>query len=486
MRSPLRRWCRRRMALAAWKLRSWLQSEETGGLSISQSGALLALVSRRSGTPLGTYFHRAVVPVSDGQGGRRQRGILALPLLPDAKAEIEKVFSSGEFRRLAGTWGTKKQNKEKAARQIRRAGLLIWHGLVVTSLNFLWTGGGKAGKVCHEEPTQAQQMALDRLWEVVKDFVDDTSETAEKVPKSPTLGEWGKKLGDVRISYQGEIVEKAHQLTLDQILPGLPPGNYGGSELPEDLPMPRVHASQEQWELIAKELYNRGLVEPVEDPVMIRGKPICNGAFGVAKPNKYLDDERPILRFIMDFRCTNTATRVLEGDIRSLTGAPAWQHIVLPNSSVLRLSAEDLVAAFYLFGLPPGWSRLMCFGEKVPWTVLGVSKPGSVWVGAKVLPMGWASAVGVLQHAHRRLALRSPLSGGAGLLAPCEIRRDAVFPDLELERSMWSLYLDDTTLVEMLDRRVAAELAGKESDEQQRLRLASNTGEYQCRKRSHW
>eukprot|EP00435_Cladocopium_sp_Y103_P069147 s617_g32.t1 len=118
----------------------------------------------------------------------------------------------------------------------------------------------------------------------------------------------------------------------------------------------------------------------------------------------------------------------------------------------------------------------MCFREKVPWTVLGVSKPGSVWIGAKVLPMGWASAVGVLQHAHRRLALRSPLSGGAGLLAPCEapceIRRDAVFPDLELERSMWSLYLDDTTLVEMLDRRVAAELAGKESDEQQRLRLA--------------
>ena len=115
---------------------------------------------------------------------------------------------------------------------------------------------------------------------------------------------------------------------------------------------------------------------------------------------------------------------------------------------------------------------MMCFGEKVPWTSLGISRPGSVYLGARVLPMGWASAVGVLQHAHRRLALRSPLSGGAGLLGACEIRRDAEFPDLELERSMWSLYLDDTTLVEILDKRVAKELEGKPSAEQERLRRA--------------
>ena len=411
---------------------------------------------------------------------------------------MEKLFNEGEFRRLAGSWGAKKQNKEKAAKQIRRSGMLLWHGLVVTGINALWTGGGNSGKVHRGGPSKAQQMALDRIWDVVRDFVDDRSETQEKVPRSPTLGEWGKKLGDVRISYQGEIVEKAHQLTLAQILPGLPPPGFGGSvplvelcdgelreklmnpegnvlkeeEMPEDLPKPKVHASPEQWQLIAKELYTRGLVEPVESPLEIKGKPICNGAFGVVKPGKFLEDERPILRLIMDFRAVNAATRILEGDVRKLTGAPALQHIVLPNSSVLRVSAEDLVAAFYLFALPPGWSRMMCFGEKVPWTSLGISRPGSVYLGARVLPMGWASAVGVLQHAHRRLALRSPLSGGAGLLGACEIRRDAEFPDLELERSMWSLYLDDTTLVEILDKRVAKELEGKPSAEQERLRRA--------------
>lgn len=237
-------------------------------------------------------------------------------------------------------------------------------------------------------------------------------------------------------------------------------------EMPEDLPQPKVHAGPEQWEMIAKELYRRGLVEPVEEPLMVKGKPVCNGAFGVVKPGKYLEDERPVLRLIMDFRATNAATKVLEGDIRSLTGAPAWQHIVLPNSSVLRMSAEDLVA------LPPGWSRLMCFANKISWTAPGVSRPGSVYLGAKVLPMGWASAVGVLQHAHRRLALRSPLAGGAGLLGGCEIRRDALFPDLELEKSMWSLYLDDTSLVEVLEKRLAEELSDKPSAEQERLRQA--------------
>ena len=48
--------------------------------------------------------------------------------------------------------------------------------------------------------------------------------------------------------------------------------------------------------------------------------------------------------------------------------------------------------------------------------------------------MGWASAAGVLQHAHRRLALRA-------LLGQCEIRRDSQFPDLVVEEKVWSLYL---------------------------------------------
>ena len=158
--------------------------------------------------------------------------------------------------------------------------------------------------------------------------------------------------------------------------------------------------------------------------------------------------------------------------MKSLAGAAALQHVVLPDGHVLRMSADDLVAAFYLFALPPGWSRLMTFKGPVPWKVLGVDREGETYVGARVLPMGWSSAVGVLQHAHRRLALRSPLRGGAGLLGRCEIRRDSFFPDLEDEQRLWSLYLDDTNLIEIMERRVAQELASKPAEEQVRMRQA--------------
>lgn len=72
----------------------------------------------------------------------------------------------------------------------------------------------------------------------------------------------------------------------------------------------------------------------------------------------------------------------------------------------------------------------MAFQKKVTWKDLGFDRPGSTRVGACVLPMGWSSAVGVLQHAHRRLALASPLRG-AGLLKGLEIKRGAEFPEIE-------------------------------------------------------
>ena len=480
-------------------MKGWLKQEECGELTVSQNGALVALAAFRSGTPLGRYLERLVKPGSDvGAEGTRQRSLLPLPLLPDSITEMAKLFEAGEFRRLAGTWGAKKANKDKAGKEMRRVGLLIWHGLVVTLLNFLWCGGGAQGPVHRGPVSKAQKMANDRLWNLVKDFVDDNSEVKEKVPRSPNMGEWGKRLGDVRISYHGEVVEKAQKLTLDQVLPGLPPPGYGSSvplielcegelkarledpmsnllpeeEMPDDIPAPKVHASDEQWEKIVCELHSRGLVRPIEEPVVVKGKPLLNGSFGVVKAGKFLDDERPVLRLIMDFRATNSVTQVLTGDVRTLSGSLALQHVVLPHGRVLRLSADDLVSAFYLFALPEEWSRLMCFSGKVRWKSLGYEKEGLVHVGATVLPMGWASAVGVLQHAHRRLALRSPLAGGAGLLGSCEIRRDSLFPDLEVEGQLWSLYLDDTNLLEIMEEKVAKELDGKAPEEQERLRRA--------------
>ena len=65
----------------------------------------------------------------DGEERSRQRSLLPLPLWKDSRDALAALFDSGEFRRLAGSWATKKANKEKAARLSRRNGLLIWHGL---------------------------------------------------------------------------------------------------------------------------------------------------------------------------------------------------------------------------------------------------------------------------------------------------------------------------------------------------------------------
>lgn len=62
----------------------------------------------------------------------------------------------------------------------------------------------------------------------VKIFVDDTSESSEKLLKCPSCQSWPEKIEGFRVSYTGEVVCKAQELTLAQILPGLPPEGYGG------------------------------------------------------------------------------------------------------------------------------------------------------------------------------------------------------------------------------------------------------------------
>lgn len=182
-------------------LQRCLKDEERGGLSISQTGGLLALVCMRSGTNLGEYLKRSIKPGSDDGNRGRQREVLPLPLWTDGKEQLRSLFESGDFRKFGGA-------DKKAFRHARRAGLLIWHCLTVVLLNFLWTGGGKQAKVHQGTTSVSQARALDRIWEILKASVDDSCETKSKVPCSPEMGEWGREVGDVRISYQGEIVEK--------------------------------------------------------------------------------------------------------------------------------------------------------------------------------------------------------------------------------------------------------------------------------------
>lgn len=121
------------------------------------------------------------------------------------------------------------------------------------------------------------------------------------------------------------------------------------------------------------------------------------------KVGKDLADGCTAQRLIMDLRASNAILQVLTGDISSLSGAPAFTTIALEGNQVVTISGDDLVSSFYLFQLPESWSPYMAFERPVSWKAVGVDREGSTLLGAAVLPMQFASSVGIMQHLHRRL-----------------------------------------------------------------------------------
>ena len=196
-------------------LRKWLRDNPMDGLTTVQCGAHLLLQVVKSGTAFGKYVRRMVEPHEEEEQ-ERQRSVLPLPLKEDSLNELKKIIASGEYRRLAGTW-KEKQNMgaSKTKKEMRKSGLLIWHGLMTAALNFLWSGGRSQGRIFSGRPSKAQSLCQERLWEAAKVFVDDISETKEKLVKAPSSQDWDSKLEKMRISYQGEVAEKAQSLTLD-------------------------------------------------------------------------------------------------------------------------------------------------------------------------------------------------------------------------------------------------------------------------------
>lgn len=129
------------------------------------------------------------------------------------------------------------------------------------------------------------------------------------------------------------------------------------------------------------------------------------------------DDSRP-----ESIKCY---TRAAAGDAQTLTGS-AFQKLVVDYDD-----GDDLTAAFYLFRLPAVWAEYLVLNKPVPWEGFEPGKAGEIFIGLTVLPMGWNSAVAVMQNAHCQLALRSEALLGAGLMERFEVRKDAEFCDID-------------------------------------------------------
>ena len=155
----------------------------------------------------------------------------------------------------------------------------------------------------------------------------------------------------------------------------------------------------------------------------------------------------------MNFTPTNSVQVVIPGDIEHLTGPMAWLSITLEDDELFVLSGDDLVCSFYLFELPVSWTPLFAFSKTVPRGFIdGSDSLEPLWVGSAVVGTGWCNAVGLIQHAMRRVATRA-IPHGAGLPLDREVNKSGFFPDREQGKTqrLWSIYLDDANLIRILN-----------------------------------
>eukprot|EP00972_Heterocapsa_arctica_P052018 7653761-Heterocapsa_arctica.AAC.1 len=89
------------------------------------------------------------------------------------------------------------------------------------------------------------------------------------------------------------------------------------------------------------------------------------------------------------------------------------------------LSGEDMQGCFHVFRLPAVWRKWFALSKPIHRRGDG-GVLQEVWLTVGVVPMGWLSAVGIVQHIHRRLG-GSVLPGAASIEETMELRRDLEF-----------------------------------------------------------
>lgn len=285
--------------------------------------------------------------------------------------------------------------------------------------------------------------------------------------------EIGQQMKKRRVNYQGEEMGTCHKLTLAQILPSLPPASHGGcipavdfvSAHTKDLllhpgksileddgrPLPKlkgiIHVEPGETEGIARELVNRGICSwvPLSSVVRYRGEPVLNGMFGVEKGAK-LEDQRPVLRLIMNLVSSNSIMRQFTGAVRNLPSITAWMSTVLLGDEEIRIWQSDMCNAFYLFRIPSAWSYYLAFNILQEHLDTSSGENIVMALACNVLPMGWLSSVAIMQEISERILHTR------GLDLASQLVRNRPLPAWMVglvdmakkeDRSWWHVYLDN-------------------------------------------
>ena len=285
---------------------------------------------------------------------------------------------------------------------------------------------------------------------------------AQDVELPRTVLQVEKELSGRFLTYSGEEVPRMEVLSVSQVFPALPPEGHGGCipavswvsgrtlvfltnpwdcVLPESEVAPnfklkakKVHVVDDDKLALAELLVSRGVCTWTEEKKVFkyRGEMVLNGLFGVAKSSQ-LPNGKPVLRVIMNLIPINGVLCQLKGLVGELPGITQYMSLFLGDGEELIISQSDMTSAFYLFALPDEWAPFLTFNLCFKGKEIGIGTPSETYcLSCRVLPMGWSSAVGVMQELSINLLLKGGLPRGQQI-----VRNRPLPPWLDGGTSTW-------------------------------------------------
>ena len=369
----------------------------------------------------------------------------------------------------------------------------VWVCLSVCALNGV-AGGNRATLL--KQPSVVQRRAL----VAIRCTVQEALKPTELIRSLPEIE---KELASRYLSYTGEEIPKMQVVSLKQIKPALPPIEHGGSIeavrlvsrgtkefllnprkslkpcLKEGVkPCAKVHIQSGEELEVFKLLVERKICVWVrdEDVVRVEGKQILNGMFAVGK-SAFLETGEEIQRLIMNLVPCNAVLEQIQGATSELPGITQYLSMVLAKHETLELFQSDMSSAFYLFKIPTQWSEMMTFNASFLGAEIGLEGEGSgrFRPACSVIPMGWGSAVSVMQEIAERLTTLARLPPSH------RIRRTSPLPGWLVDvaaaactskRAWYHVYLDNFCAMEKV---VSGEVAGQGKEFHEKLEEAWDT-----------
>ena len=211
------------------------------------------------------------------------------------------------------------------------------------------------------------------------------------------------------------------------------------------------------------------------------------GAFGVEQRGTPIPPATRVLRLIVHAIPSNKQQIAIKGYIEQMPAGSEWLHIALQSDEIVLWSSDDIQGCFHVFSLPPAWRRWMILSKPIrvalPAGRLRVlasndqlSRGGNapqpvvsdgsrlIWLALAVIPMGWLSAVGVIQHLHRNI-ISCGRSHRGGLHPNAELVRGKPFPVTldSFTRWRWKVYVVNFDTGEIFEQEVGVEIIHTES-----------------------